>query len=54
METGKYYRFFVFNNSGELSKAVEGKELETLLTTAKPNEKIIDAVNESTKTYETV
>lgn len=53
MEVGKYYRFFVFNNSGELSKAIEGKELETLLTTAKPYDKIIDAMNESAKTYET-
>lgn len=52
METGKYYRFFVCNSNGELSKAIEGRELETLLTTAKPYDKIIDVVTKNTKPNE--
>ena len=54
METGKYYRFFIMSESGNLSYPIESTTLQNLLLTAKPNEKIIDAINESAKTYEAV
>ena len=46
LEAGKYYRFFIMSESGTTLPCIEGKTLENILLTAKPNEKLIDVVNE--------